>query len=86
MQYKDRGVFFFAVFGGSSEKDIREFAESHKITYPVGKDNGIVDAFGIRVIPQTFFFAKEGKFVKRIRGCAMHHEFSKTLDKILAGN
>ena len=43
----------------------------------------IADAFGVRVIPQTLFFAKDGKFVKRIMGGASYREISKTLEKIL---
>jgi len=82
-EYKDKGVFFFCVMGNSGADEIRDFIETYRINFPVGKDAGIADAFGVRVIPQTLFFAKDGKFVKRIMGGASYREISKTLEKIL---
>ncbi len=81
--YKDRGVVFIWVFGNSKDEDIKEFIEDYKLTFPVGKDNGIVDAFGVRAIPQTFFFSREGKCIRRIIGSATLREISKYVEMLL---
>ncbi len=84
LSYKDKGVVFIAVLGGSSDDQIKDFVQTYKLTFPVGKDNGLADAFGVRVIPQTFFFSRDGKFVKKIVGEASYRELSSQIEKILA--
>ncbi len=84
LEYKDKGVAFLYVLAGSTDEEIKDFVETYKITYPVAKDNGIVDTLGVRAIPQTFFFSKGGKFEKRIFGCATHKELTSNIEKIIA--
>ncbi|MEK6700161.1 MAG: TlpA disulfide reductase family protein [Nitrospirota bacterium] len=84
LAYKDKGVQFLCVLGGSTDDEAREFMETYKITYPVAKDNGIADTLGVRAIPQAFFFSKGGKFEKRIIGCATYKELTKNIEKIIA--
>jgi thiol-disulfide isomerase/thioredoxin len=84
LEYKDKGVAFLYVLAVSKDEEINDFVETYKITYPVAKDNGIVDALGVRAIPQTFFFSKGGKFEKRITGCATHKELTKNIEKMIA--
>lgn len=81
--YREKGVIFIGVFGNSNEEEIKEFIEDYKLTFPVGKDDGIVEAFGVRAIPQTFFFDRNGKCIKRIIGSASFREISKYVEKIL---
>ncbi len=81
--YKDRGVRFLCVLGKSSDEDLAEFRETCKITYPVVKDNGLAEALGVRVIPQTFFYAKGGVFSKRIMGVATQKELLSNIETIL---
>ncbi len=81
--YKDKGVFFIAVLGGSTDNDIKDFAQTYKLTFPVGKDNGLANAFGVRVVPQTFFFSRDGKLVKKIIGEAGYKELCTYIEKIL---
>jgi peroxiredoxin len=81
--YKDKGVVFIGVLGNSSDDQIKDFVQTYKLTFPVGKDNGIADAFGVRLIPQTFFFSRDGKFIKKIVGDASYKEISLQIEKIL---
>jgi peroxiredoxin len=83
LAYKDKGVVFFGVFGNSSDDEIRDFVETYRLTFPVGRDSGIVEAFGVRVIPQTFIFAKDGTCVKRIMGTASYKEIVRYIEKSL---
>ena len=84
LEYKDKGVAFLFVLAASKDEEIRDFVKTHKITYPVAKDNGLVDALGVRTIPQTFFYSEGGKFSKRIFGCATHRELTSNIEKIMA--
>jgi thiol-disulfide isomerase/thioredoxin len=84
LEYADKGVAFLYVLAVSKDEEIKEFVETYKITYPVAKDNGIVEILGVRAIPQTFFFSKGGKFEKRIMGVATLKELTKNIEKIMA--
>ncbi len=83
LEYKDRGVMFLWVFGASQDDDVRDFLAAYKITFPAAMDNGIAERLGVRVIPQTLFYAKGGKFVKKIIGPASHGEFVSIIDKMI---
>jgi thiol-disulfide isomerase/thioredoxin len=83
LSYKDKGVFFIAVLGGSTDNDIKDFVQTYKLTFPVGKDNGLANAFGVRVVPQTFFFSRDGKLVKKIIGEAGYKELCTYIETIL---
>jgi len=82
--YRDRGVAFLCVLGNSTDPDIRDFMDSYGVTYPVARDNGIADALGVRVIPQTFFFFNGGMFSKKIMGAATYKELISNIEKISA--
>jgi len=82
--YRDKGVGFLCVLGNSTDPDIRDFMDSYGVTYPVARDNGIADALGVRVIPQTFFFFKGGVFSKKIMGAATYKELVSNIEKISA--
>jgi peroxiredoxin len=83
LEYKDKGVRFLCVLGGSTDDDIKEFLETHKVTFPLVKDNGIVEFLEVRAIPQTFFFSKGGKFEKRIIGPVTYRELISNIEKII---
>jgi cytochrome c biogenesis protein CcmG/thiol:disulfide interchange protein DsbE len=83
LEYEARGVMFLWVFGASRDADIRDFLAAYKITFPAALDNGIAERLGVRVIPQTLFYAKGGKFVKKIIGPASHGELVSNIDKII---
>lgn len=84
LEYEAKGVAFLYVLAVSKDEEIRDFVETYKITYPVAKDNGIVELLGVRAIPQTFFFSKGGKFEKRIMGAATLKELTSNIEKIMA--
>jgi cytochrome c biogenesis protein CcmG/thiol:disulfide interchange protein DsbE len=83
LEYEAKGVIFLWVFGASQDDDIRDFLAAYKITFPAALDNGIAERLGVRVIPQTLFYAKGGKFVKKIIGPASHGELVTNIDKII---
>lgn len=84
LEYKDKGVQFLCVLGGSKEADVKDFIETYRITYPVARDDRIAEMLGARVVPQTFFFSKGGKFKKRIIGPASHRELVSNIEKIIS--
>ena len=83
LAYKDKGVQFLCVLGGSKDDEAAEFMETHKVTFPLAKDNGIAEMLGVRAIPQTFFFSRGGKFEKRIMGPATYRELISNIEKII---
>jgi peroxiredoxin len=83
LEYKDKGVRFLCVLGGSRDAEIKEFQEIHKVTFPLAKDNGIIEFLEVRAIPQTFFFSKGGTFEKRIMGPATYRELTSNIEKII---
>jgi peroxiredoxin len=65
LSYKNRGVLFLGVFVKSDENDIRKFAETYHVTFPVGKDNGIARKLAANSVPVTVFITKNGRILKR---------------------
>ncbi len=47
LSYKDKGVLFIGVFTMSGDADIRKFAATYRLTFPVGKDNRLSRALGV---------------------------------------
>lgn len=67
----------------SKDPDIKEFAETYKLTFPVGKDNGIVSSLSVRGIPTTVFINKDRKVVKRHHGEIDYAELVSGIGTIL---
>ena len=57
--------------------------ETYKITFPVGKENGIAKELGVRGIPVTVFLDKNGRVVKRHIGIIDYPELSTNVETIL---
>jgi peroxiredoxin len=83
LSYKDKEVFFLGVFVMSKDEDIRKFTETYKITFPVGKDNGISSTLGVRGIPVTVFISKEKRVAKRFIGDIDYAELSGNIEDLL---
>ena len=83
LEYEARGVMFLCVFGAGRDDDIRDFLATYKITFPAARDNGLAERLGVRVIPQTLFYAKGGKFLKKIIGPVTRGELVTNIDKII---
>lgn len=67
----------------SSDKDIKKFVETYKITFPVGQEDGIARTLGARGLPATVFITKEGKIAKRHRGVIDYAELVSNIEAIL---
>lgn len=81
--YRDKGVEFIGVFVRSNDDDIRKFAEAYKLTFPVGRENGIAGPLGVLSIPTTVFIGKDGRIVKRHRGQISFAELEEDIKAIL---
>lgn len=67
----------------SSDDDIKKFAETFKITFPVGKENGVAGILGVRGIPVTVFIDRKGRIVKRHIGTVTYADLSADIEAIL---
>ena len=67
----------------SKKKDIKKFVEQFQITYPVGQENGIAEAFGAKGIPETFFISRDGKIVKKVTSTIHYSELAEGIQEIL---
>ncbi len=67
----------------SGDSDIRKFLETYKITFPVGKDNGLARSLGARGLPVTVFIARDGRIVSRHIGAITREELASNIEAIL---
>jgi hypothetical protein len=67
----------------SSDDDIRKFAETYKITFPVGKENGIAGPLGVHGIPVTVFIGKDGRIAGRYIGAITYTELDENIRTLL---
>jgi thioredoxin-related protein len=65
------------------DDDIRKFAETYKITFPVGKDKELAKMFGVMALPVTVFVSKDGKIVKKHFGVITREELNSNIEAIL---
>jgi peroxiredoxin len=65
-QFKDKGVQVLAVDVAESELVVNQFANRHKLDFPIviDKDGQVQTAYGINPLPATFLIDKDGKVVK----------------------
>ncbi len=83
MDFRDKGVFFLGVFVLGKDYYIRQFAERHHLTFPVGKENGISKRFGVKAIPTTIFIGRDGTIKKNHTGEIKYEEIVKGIKEIL---
>jgi thioredoxin-related protein len=57
--------------------------ETYKITFPVGRENGIAETLGVRGIPVTVFIDKKGRIVKRHVGTITYADLDANIKTIL---
>ncbi len=67
----------------SSDDDIRRFEETYRITFPVGRENGIAGLLGVRGIPVTVFIGKDGRIAKRYYGSITYSDLEKNVNAII---
>lgn len=69
LEYRDRGVIFLGAFVHGTSEQIRTFAETYHLTFPVGEENGTVaDTLGATTLPETVFVSPAGRIVGRHKG------------------
>ena len=57
--------------------------ETYKITFPVGRENGIAEKLGVRGIPASVFLDKNGRVTKRHIGVINYVELSSNIEALL---
>ncbi|KAB8138374.1 thiol-disulfide oxidoreductase ResA [Gracilibacillus oryzae] len=69
-EYKQKGVEIIAVSVDATELVIDKFVEQYGLSFPVLHDNNslVMDAYGIRPLPTTFFIDENGVIVERVMG------------------
>jgi len=76
-------VFFLGVFVMSKDEEIKKFVETYKMTFPVGRENGIAGILGVKGIPSTVFVGKDGRIIKRHNGAISYEELASNIEAIL---
>lgn len=67
----------------SEEKDIRKFAEKYKLSFPVGKDNGVAESLDASTIPETIFINRDGEILSRHKGTIYFDELKSGIEEII---
>ncbi len=81
--YRGKGVQLIGAFVKSGDDDIKKFAETYKLTFPVGKDNGIQEKLGVHGRPVTVFIDKKGTIVKRHIGLITYEQLVSNIEALL---
>jgi hypothetical protein len=76
-------VVFLGVFIQSKENQIRSFAESTHISFPVGLDGGIARKLRAVGVPTTFFISRDGSVAKRHVGVGSYSRIIMGVEEIL---
>jgi thiol-disulfide isomerase/thioredoxin len=86
-EYGPAGLQFLGVaMDDASTKEIKEFAESMKVNYPIliGKESVGDDYGGVQFLPETFYIDRNGKVVDKAFGLKGRGEIEDAIKKILA--
>ncbi len=81
--YKDQGIVLLNVFIGSTDDDIKKFAATFNITSPVGRDNGMTQAFHITGIPVTVFIGKDGEITRQVTDTIKYKDLDSGIKELL---
>jgi hypothetical protein len=57
--------------------------DTFKITFPVGKDNGLAKDLGAQGVPVTIFIDKNGRIVKRHFSIIDYEQLSSNIEAML---
>jgi len=76
-------VFFLGVFVKSKDDEINKFVETYRMTFPVGREDGIAGMLSVKGIPATVFVAKDGRIIKRHIGVITYEELASNIEAIL---
>ncbi|SFL84201.1 Peroxiredoxin [Gracilibacillus orientalis] len=69
-KYQEQGVEIVAVSVDATELVIDKFVDHYDLSFPVlhDKDSQVLDAYGIRPLPTTYFIDENGVVVERVLG------------------
>lgn len=69
-QYKEKGVEIVAVSVDMTEIVINKFVNQYDLTFPIlhDKSSEVMDAYGIKPLPTTYFIDENGVIVERVLG------------------
>ncbi|WP_018934513.1 thiol-disulfide oxidoreductase ResA [Gracilibacillus lacisalsi] len=69
-KYKEQGVEIVAVSVDATELVIDKFVDHYNLSFPIlhDKDSQVLDAYGIRPLPTTYFIDENGVVVDRVLG------------------
>ncbi|SHN20174.1 thiol-disulfide oxidoreductase ResA [Gracilibacillus kekensis] len=69
-EYKEKGVEIVAVSVDATEIVIDNFVDQYNLSFPIlhDKKSQVLDAYGIRPLPTTYFIDENGVVVERVLG------------------
>lgn len=69
-KYKEQGVEIVAVSLDNTELVIENFADQYNLTFPLlhDKNSQVLDAYGVKPLPTTYFIDENGMVVERVLG------------------
>ena len=67
----------------SKDDEINKFVETYKMTFPVGREDGIAGMLSVKGMPATVFVAKDGRIIKRHIGVITYEELASNIEAIL---
>lgn len=83
-KYHKKGFRVIGVNFMEATEEIKKFVKKLKITYPIWKARKAqTDALGIKALPTTMLFDREGHLVKRWNGYAEPAQVEKVIKKLL---
>ncbi|GAB2574277.1 thiol-disulfide oxidoreductase ResA [Gracilibacillus alcaliphilus] len=83
--YQEKGVEIIAVSVDATELVINNFVNKHALTFPIlhDKNSQVLDAYGIRPLPTTYFIDEHGKVEERVLGELSLERLEGYLDQIV---
>lgn len=85
-RYRDRDVEIVAIHVQDTATDVRKFARTNKVTYPVALDPRLTigNRFGFKGTPYTVVIDRKGEMVERLAGEGAVRRLPQMLDALLA--
>ncbi|WP_251555071.1 thiol-disulfide oxidoreductase ResA [Neobacillus muris] len=83
-QFKNKGVQVIAVNIAETELAVNDFAERHKLDFPIviDKDKEVMNAYGINPLPATFLIDKNGIVVEYYTGQLTEQKIREFMERI----
>jgi hypothetical protein len=67
----------------SKDDEVKKFVETYKMTFPVGREDGIAGMLSVRGMPATVFVARDGRIIKRHIGVITYEELTSNIEAML---